>query len=123
MFAARATPVDCDSQSHSVYLIFFGALRAPQRISGTGCTGVENLNLGAYIGLTTLFLDANSFTSTVPSEIGHLVKAEHSHLDANELTGKLPTQLGRVRAISPLSIALAGRSALCHGPQPLGGAQ
>lgn len=43
--------------------------------------------------LTSIKLNGNSFTGTIPSEIGYLTNLRELHLDDNKFEGPIPSQI------------------------------
>jgi Leucine-rich repeat (LRR) protein len=65
--------------------------------------GTLHSALGTLRSLKALYLNHNSFTSTIPIEFGGLTNlVDGLDLSSNSLSGQVPSELGRLTALSKL---------------------
>ena len=48
----------------------------------------------------SLTLSENSFTGTIPTQVGHLTSLSEWYMASNQMSGGLPTELGKVTEMS-----------------------
>ena len=54
--------------------------------------------------VTSLYLDYNNLTGTIPSEIGNLTQLKQLYLSSNNLTGTIPSEIGNLTQLKVLCI-------------------
>lgn len=59
-------------------------------------TGTIPAEIGELTNLTQLYLNGNELTGPIPSEIGNLTNLTHLYLHDNELTGPIPQEIGNL---------------------------
>ncbi len=71
-------------------------------LDSNGLSGTIPAQLGALSQLVRLWLRDNRLTGTIPAQLGNLASLEQLILYANQLTGPIPTQLGNLAALQEL---------------------
>jgi hypothetical protein len=92
-----------------------GVCRWLDRNSFTGTLPTE---LGNMEALNDLWLTQNSFTGPLPSELGTLTAVSRLRLNQNSFTGTLPTELGNMEALQLLCVRLTHPPPWSRPPSP-----
>ncbi|MDM8520113.1 clostripain-related cysteine peptidase [Anaerolineales bacterium HSG6] len=75
------------------------------RLDRNQLTGTIPTELGNLANLTGLYLYENQLTGTIPTELGNLVNLTELRLNSNQLTGTIPTELGNLVNLPSLNLS------------------
>ncbi|OUD12297.1 MBG domain-containing protein [Thioflexithrix psekupsensis] len=73
-------------------------------LNSNNLSGTLPSELGNLTGLIQLGLMDNNLTGTIPPELGQLPSLGYVYLRGNKLSGEIPSQLGNLSALSDLSL-------------------
>ncbi|KAL4638742.1 hypothetical protein ACB092_03G168400 [Castanea dentata] len=74
-------------------------------LNGNSLTGTIPSTIGGLESLNTLLLNGNSLTGTIPSTIGGLESLQRLYLDENKIEGFIPEQLCQLKNLGELSLS------------------